>query len=84
MTYDINQIGIRIKKARKESKLTQIKFAELLNLSEHSRQTVSKWETGAQVPSVVDLIKMCEIFDCEIGYLLGEFDCKTKEDSDSF
>ena len=82
MTYDIKQIGKRIKKSRKEMKLTQSEFVEKFGLSKDSRQTVSKWETGAQVPSMVDLIKMGEMFDCESGYLLGEFDCKTKEDSD--
>ena len=34
------------------------------------------------LPQFEDMLKMCEVFDCELGYLLGEFDCKTREATD--
>lgn len=34
------------------------------------------------MPQFEDMLKMCEVFDCELGYLLGEFNCKTREATD--
>lgn len=82
MIYDEKQIGQRIKKARNELKISQGKLAEMLGMSESSRQTVTKWEKGEMIPNGYHLIELCKIFDCEIGYLFGEFECKTKKDSD--
>jgi len=66
------QIGERIREERIALGLKQPDFALALGLEEESRQSVTKWENGYNVPSFKILIKMCELFDCEIGYLLCE------------
>lgn len=80
MNYDLQAIGNRIKKERKAAGLKkQGDLTKKMGLSEYSRQTVGNWENGTVLPCLDDLLKMCEIFDCELGYLLCEYDCKTKE-----
>ncbi len=54
---------------RTEKNLSQGDLAELLDVS---RQSVSKWETGASVPDLDKLIKMKEIFGVSIDALVCE------------
>ena len=87
MKYDTHAkrfiIGERIRQQRIEADFkTQSDFAIALGLSYESRQTVGAWEQGKYLPKLDVLLKMCEIFECEIGYLLCEYDCKTKEATD--
>lgn len=82
MEYDLKAIGKRICKERKEAGLSQGKFAESLHLSQDSRQTIAKWENGKVLPALEYLLSMCDLFNCELGYLLCEYDCKTKTATD--
>ncbi len=87
MKYNIKdnkyKIGERIRKERIEAGYkNQSDFAVALGLKEDSRQSVGSWENGIRFPSLDMFLKMCEIFECEIGYLLCEFDCKTREETD--
>lgn len=83
MDYDWKAIGKRIKQERLAAGIkSQSDFAEKLSLSEKSRQTIGKWENGKTLPSLVDFTFMCNIFKCELGYLLCEYDCKTREATD--
>lgn len=88
MTYDLMKnkfkIGERIKKEREAAGYTQSDFAVALGLQEDSRQSVGFWENGNRLPRIEILLKMCELFDCEIGYLLCEpgFNCKTRKATD--
>ena len=66
-------IGERIKELRLDNKLSQEAFGKKLGLSQ---DTISFWETGKGLPSVVDVIRMIEIFSTEsdritADYLLG-------------
>lgn len=80
MIYDLKAIGKRIKKERIESGFkSQGAFAEEMNYSQESRQTVANWENGKTMPCLKDMLKMCKLFDCELGYLLCEYDNKTRE-----
>ena len=54
---------------RTEKNLSQGDLAEMLDVS---RQSVSKWETGASVPDLDKLIKMKEIF----GVSIDDFVCE--------
>ncbi len=54
---------------RTEKKLSQGDLAEILDVS---RQSVSKWETGASVPDLDKLIKMSDLFGVSIDYLVRE------------
>lgn len=80
--YNPILVGERIRKARKKAGLTQAQFASALNMSEESLKTIGRWEKGEQTPKLDVLMKMCEIFKCEAGYLLGEFPLPTRGKAD--
>lgn len=82
MKYDKTAIGKRIRKERKLAGFTQSEFAEKLYLSAESRQRITKWESGNVLPDLNYLLKMCDLFECELGYLLCEYDCKTRLTTD--
>jgi transcriptional regulator with XRE-family HTH domain len=54
---------------RTEKKLSQGDLAELLDVS---RQSVSKWETGASIPDLDKLIKMSDLFGVSLDALVRE------------
>lgn len=63
-----NKFAERLKELREEKYLSQNKLAGLLSV----RNTdISKYERGAQIPSIETLIKFCEFFGCTAGYLVG-------------
>ncbi len=75
-TYDFQKIGNRIFEERKKANLSQVELAGEIGIA---RQTLSKWERGEAVnPGIDALIKLCKVFDCEMGYLMCEYDCKTR------
>ena len=59
-------ISIRIQELRKQQNLSQGALAKALGIS---RQAVSKWENGASVPDMQNLILLAEILDTEVEYL---------------
>lgn len=78
MEYDWVKIGQRIRENRKalpKGQNTLEHFAEEIHCR---RQTVSEWEKGKAEPLLRDVLNMCRLFDCESGYLLCEFDTKTR------
>jgi transcriptional regulator with XRE-family HTH domain len=50
------------------SGLLQKELAGRLNVA---NQTVSSWATGRSEPGIDTLIRMCEIFGCTVGQLVG-------------
>lgn len=72
--YDKKTIGARIKQCRLAAGMKQKDLAARLGLADSSRPMVSKWERGAQLPSTEQLFAMCDIFDCDIGYLVGDYE----------
>ncbi|MDS1004755.1 helix-turn-helix transcriptional regulator [Clostridium sporogenes] len=64
--------GDRLKELREEKEMTQEELGKLLNVS---RQTVSGYEAGAIEPSISNLVKLADIFNVSLDYLLG----RTKE-----
>lgn len=64
----MNEIGLYIKKLRKEKRLTQIELAEKLNVS---FQAVSKWETGETLPDTSLLLDLCNELDTSVDTLLN-------------
>ncbi len=76
---DLNVIGERIKVQRENLKMTQEVLANRIGVA---RQTLAKWEINRGYPDLEILTKLCEVFDCESGYLLGEYDCKKKDTAD--
>ncbi|HPQ78950.1 MAG TPA: helix-turn-helix transcriptional regulator [Candidatus Dojkabacteria bacterium] len=54
---------------RKSKKLSQEELASKLNVS---RQSVSKWESGAAYPETEKMLVMCKIFDCSLDQLMND------------
>lgn len=52
---------------RMGSGMTQEQLAEKMGVS---RQTVSKWESGASYPEMEKLIALCGLFDCTLDALV--------------
>lgn len=61
------KIGSFIKELRKEKGLTQEELAERLCVS---RRTVSRWETGSNLPDLDILIEMADFYELELRELL--------------
>lgn len=60
------KIGGFIKELRKEKGITQEQLAEQLNTS---RRTVSRWETGSNLPDLDVLVELADYFEVEIREL---------------
>ncbi len=61
------KIGMFFKELRKEKGLTQEQLAEKLRVS---RRTVSRWETGSNMPDLDLLIEMSDYYEVELRELL--------------
>ena len=64
---DQQKIGAFLKELRKEKDVTQEQLAETLNVS---RRTVSRWETGSNMPDLDILIEMADYYNVDIRELL--------------
>lgn len=64
------------KRARKKGGYTQKSFAEKFNVS---IETVKNWEQGRNVPEIETLEKLCNFFQCDVDYLLGNIECETHD-----
>jgi len=63
----------RLKKLRKEKKLTQEELANMLNVGV---STISMYETGKSTPNDEIKKKLADIFDVSIDYLIGRSDIR--------
>ena len=70
------KMGAFIKTLRKENNLTQEQLAEALGVS---NRTVSRWETGNNIPDLDMLIILADYFDVEIKELIEGERLKEKE-----
>ena len=64
---DTKKIGAFLKQCRKEKNLTQEQLAEKFEVS---ARTVSRWETGINMPDLSILVQLAEYYDVEIRELL--------------
>lgn len=64
----MQNLADKLKRLRKNQKISQAQLSELLNISQNQ---VSKYEKGRDVPSVQILFKLSQIFNITIEYLLG-------------
>ena len=69
------EFGEKLQSLRKASNLNQEQLADMLNVS---RQSVSKWESGATYPEMDKLIAMAKIFNCSMDDLVNN-EVKGKE-----
>lgn len=59
--------SFNLQQYRMDSGMTQEQLAEKMGVS---RQTVSKWESGASYPEMEKLIALCSLFDCTLDALV--------------
>ena len=62
-------LGDKLSKLRKENNFTQEQLASVLGVS---RQAISKWESNMTFPETDKLIRMSELFQCSLDYLLKD------------
>ncbi len=78
---DSQKIGTFLRELRKEKNLTQEQLAEILGVS---GRTVSRWETGSNMPDLAIMIELADYYDIDIKELLNgerksEMDKELKE-----
>ena len=64
---DQKKIGSFLKELRKDKGITQEQFAEKLGVSS---RTISRWETGSNMPDLDILIQIADYYDVEIREIL--------------
>ncbi|MBU3106716.1 helix-turn-helix domain-containing protein [Clostridium gasigenes] len=62
----------RLKELREDNGLTQDYVSEKLNIT---RQSISSYQKGNSEPILSNLIKLADLYNCNLDYLL----CRTKE-----
>ena len=67
----------RIKFLREELNMTQQELANKLN---GAKSTVAMYEKGDRKPSMEILLKLSDIFDCSIDYILGKSNIRNPEE----
>ena len=76
-----NILGKRIELERIRLGINQIELAKKLNLS--SSASISQYESGERTPSDDIKLKMTEIFNCTMDYLMGKSNIRNPEQIDS-
>ena len=65
-----NLVGIRIKQMRLDKNWTQKDLADKLGLKNDT--AIANYEANYSIPKDEIKIKMCELFNCSIDYLMGK------------
>ena len=61
------KIGLFLKELRKEKGITQEAFAEELNVS---GRTVSRWETGSNLPDISLIVEIADFYDVDVREII--------------
>ena len=69
-------LGQRIQKGRKEAGLSQEELAEQLGVS---RQAVSRWENDNGYPEMEKIIRLSQIYQVSLDYLVGNEQEKSRK-----
>lgn len=69
----------RIKQLREENNWTQLELSKKMNCAMSS---IAMYESETRKPSMEVLLKLSEIFDCSIDYILGKSDIRNPENKD--
>lgn len=81
----LRRIGARIKMVRSQKGWTQGKLGtelgELLYTDGVKQSVISSWENGDSLPTLKNLIALSHLFDCDIGYILCDYDDRRKDTS---
>jgi len=74
-------LGEKIQILRKQQGMSQEQLAEKMHIS---RQAISRWELNESMPDVENLIKLSNLFDVTVDYLVKDSDFLRKEEGDDF
>lgn len=77
-------LGKRIAKERGRKGWTQSQLCEEMYFSSSSVSTIRNWEKGIKAPNLENIFKLSDLFGCDVGYLLGDYDTRTWEAADIF
>ncbi|MEZ7649804.1 helix-turn-helix domain-containing protein [Streptococcus sp. 27098_8_86] len=66
----------RLKKLRKQAQLTQVDVAEELGISQPA---YASWERGVKKPTQENLVKIAQVLDVTVDYLVGNSGEKSDE-----
>lgn len=66
---DKKRFGKKIKLARIELDLTQTQLAQKINTKQ---KNISRYETGASLPSIGTLVKIAKVLNKKVGYFFNE------------
>ena len=69
---DQRKIGAFLKELRKEKGITQEQMAEELGVS---GRTISRWETGSNMPDIGMLVEIAEFYDVSIPEIINGESC---------
>ncbi len=76
---DQKKMGSFMKELRNEKKITQEELSEILGVS---NKTVSRWETGNNMPDIVLLMEISDFYEVDIRELLnGERENKNMDEN---
>lgn len=73
-------LGDKLSKKRKDNNYTQEQLADILGVS---RQSISKWESNIAYPETDKLIRISELYNCSLDYLLKDTEEKERRESDN-
>ena len=73
---NLEVIGSKITKLRKDLNLTQLELSEKIYVTP---QAVSKWEKGKSIPSIEVLVELTKLFNISIDYLLDNTEILDKD-----
>ena len=76
---DQQKIGEFLKTLRKDKKLTQEELADKMNVS---RRTVSRWETGSNLPDLSILVELADLYDVDMREIFNGERKEEKVDKD--
>lgn len=71
--------GDKLSKMRKENNFTQEQLADVLGVS---RQAISKWENDITYPETDKLIRMSDLFNCSLDYLIKDISSEKTDDKE--
>ena len=76
--YDPARIIAHLRSLRNKANLSQEELGAKMNVH---RTTVVRWENpdDKAFPTLEDMLKLCNLYDCDLSYLLCEQECTVKD-----
>lgn len=87
MKYNWFEIGKRIQTEREGLDWSQSRLCAEIRRSPDTYRLIGRWEKGVETsrPSLKDMLELCRVFNCQLGYLLcePEYIGKSKEETNA-